>query len=128
MDSDSTNQPSNTKPDVNDPNNYCRVCDKTYTRKTYFKYHVRAAHSIGKKDQETEETKPDTNDPNNYCRVCQRTYASKQIYRRHLRTVQLRMIPTAFLILLIPTGTAAFARYTIKTSQDIGYTAKRFIV
>ncbi|KAL9538848.1 hypothetical protein MBANPS3_010632 [Mucor bainieri] len=52
MDSDSSppsNNMNDIKPDINDPNNYCRACDRKHSAKPF--------HSIGKMDQEVQQSK-----------------------------------------------------------------------
>ncbi|KAL9545598.1 hypothetical protein MBANPS3_007066 [Mucor bainieri] len=94
----SLNQPSDKKPDIDDPKLYCCVCNRSYTNRVNFKTHVRAVHSVGVEDEKKKKLQPDVDDPDDYCRVCDRKYASKRKYRNHLRFVHFMVLkaPTAY--------------------------------
>ncbi|KAL9554303.1 hypothetical protein MBANPS3_002881 [Mucor bainieri] len=72
------------KPIIDDPNNYCRVCDMTLSKQNTYRVHLLLKHGIERNSRLGARLKPDINDPNNYCRVCQRTYNSKPKYHAHL--------------------------------------------
>ncbi|KAK4521058.1 MAPK-activated protein kinase Srk1 [Mucor velutinosus] len=74
------------QPDINDPNFYCRVCDRKYARKWSYQCHLVSAHHIGKPFKKTS-LEPEEDDPNYFCRACGRGYNSRDTYRNHLRKV-----------------------------------------
>ncbi|KAL0141289.1 C2H2-type zinc finger transcription factor [Mucor lusitanicus] len=87
-------------PDINDPNFYCRVCDKTLETKSNFYSHLLASHSnYAPKDpslpqQETTTTTTskkrtamlDVDDPNHHCAFCDRTFETQDTFHQHLRS------------------------------------------
>ncbi|KAL9552114.1 hypothetical protein MBANPS3_003954 [Mucor bainieri] len=81
-------------PDVNDPNNYCRVCDKTYSNKYGYRVHMEHLHNMKLPQLVTNSFKnmpspvlPDPHDPDYYCRVCQIINYNLTAHRHHCRIV-----------------------------------------
>ncbi|KAK4516135.1 multiprotein-bridging factor 1 [Mucor velutinosus] len=81
-------------PDINDPNNYCRVCDKTYSNKYGYRVHMEHLHNMKLPQLVNPNGKnmpspilPDPHDPDYYCRVCQITNYNITAHRRHCRIV-----------------------------------------
>ncbi|KAK4518427.1 uncharacterized protein ATC70_008644 [Mucor velutinosus] len=88
-------------PDINDPNFYCHVCDKTLRTESSFLGHLLVTHSNYPSDpcQQQQQQQPtttatrkrtaavlDVDDPNNYCAFCERTFLSQDIFYQHLRS------------------------------------------
>lgn len=81
-------------PDINDPNNYCRVCDKTYSNKYGYRVHMEHLHNMTLPQLVSTSVKnmpspvlPDPHDPDYYCRVCQITNYNLTAHRHHCRIV-----------------------------------------
>ncbi|KAI7907835.1 uncharacterized protein BX663DRAFT_492149 [Cokeromyces recurvatus] len=80
-------------PDINDPDFYCCVCDRTYTSKLIYKSHLKNFHSfaIELPTQKINcpirypDLEPDPSDPDFYCRSCDHSYSSAYSFRTHLR-------------------------------------------
>ncbi|GAN01960.1 hypothetical protein MAM1_0014d01397 [Mucor ambiguus] len=87
-------KPKDVMPNVNDPNFYCRSCERKLVNKDSFKLHLAAIHSLYPSSPEKSKIKPDASDPNNYCSVCQKTSQSKGRYRKHLRLVHQMTLPS----------------------------------
>ncbi|KAG2206361.1 hypothetical protein INT46_002669 [Mucor plumbeus] len=88
--SDNSKESEEIEPDINDPNNYCRACDKTFTKRWGFKCHLQSAHSIkipskSRTNVDSGFTVPNIDDPNHYCRVCIYKFQCRTYYRHHLR-------------------------------------------
>lgn len=83
-------------PDPEDPNFYCRVCDKQHTVKRTFREHCIRYHKMNLPPNpkvlqlsllaKFSDILPDPDDPDYNCCVCQKNYSDKYNYRRHLRT------------------------------------------
>lgn len=76
-------------PDLDDPNNHCRVCKKTFHRLGVYRSHMKKVHKMKLKrlvgvDKDRLHIVPDEDDPNNYCKSCERTFPSRALYRTHL--------------------------------------------
>lgn len=84
-------------PDEDDPNAYCRPCEKTYVNRNSFRHHIKTIHEMAvkpipfvKKAHHRIRNSgliPDVNDTNFYCRACEKTYVSWNSYRDHLRKI-----------------------------------------
>lgn len=107
--------PTIKRPDVNDPNFYCKICNITLNSKYLYKSHCRYVHpkiqlksSIVRSD-----ILSNVSDPNNYCKACEKKMASKRNYRKHLQYVHKMLNAPRFqkklryitLISMIPTTT-----------------------
>lgn len=80
------------KPDVDDPNYYCRACNWKAATKGKYNSHLRSVHNITpanpkKTNNYNSGFLPDPFDPNFYCRVCKITKSKKNEYRSHCRKV-----------------------------------------
>lgn len=83
-------------PNPEDPNFYCRACDRTHSTKGTFRAHCINYHKMylpptPKALQlsliaKFPDIMPDPEDPDFNCCVCQRNYSDKYNFRRHLRT------------------------------------------
>ncbi|KAG2207179.1 hypothetical protein INT47_012232 [Mucor saturninus] len=83
-------------PDPEDPNFYCRICDKQHSVKRTFREHCIKHHKMNLPPNpkvlqlsllaKFPNILPDPDDPDYNCCVCQRNYSDKYNYRRHLRT------------------------------------------
>ncbi|KAL9537042.1 hypothetical protein MBANPS3_012137 [Mucor bainieri] len=84
-------------PDINDPNFYCRVCDKTLRTKYSYYSHLLVEHSDFSPDQSSQHQQKatipkkrqavlDVDDPNNHCAFCNRTFESQDTFHQHLRS------------------------------------------
>ncbi|GAN01924.1 hypothetical protein MAM1_0014d01361 [Mucor ambiguus] len=73
----------NLEPDVDDPNNYCATCEKTFSTKDSFEYHLKTLHFIVRVREVLE---PDVDDPNFYCQSCDFTYMNQKFYYKHLKS------------------------------------------
>ncbi|KAK4513584.1 uncharacterized protein ATC70_005588 [Mucor velutinosus] len=78
------------EPDVHDPNNYFRSCERTYPIRGRYRVHLRSVHRmvlkplLGK-DKQLPDILPNATDTNNYCRACNIKKKTKGAYRMHLR-------------------------------------------
>ncbi|KAL9548343.1 hypothetical protein MBANPS3_005720 [Mucor bainieri] len=107
----------NLKPDVQDPNFYCKACERGYTKQSSFRLHLRQLHKMSDTPSEYYcsacnatikehsaysihitrshpnhkikriHVRPDINDPNYYCKSCEKPYFKKMKYRHHLQVV-----------------------------------------
>ncbi|KAL9537041.1 hypothetical protein MBANPS3_012136 [Mucor bainieri] len=71
------------EPDVDDPNNYCATCEKSFSTKDSYDYHLKSLHFIVRVRDVLE---PDVNDPNFYCQSCDFTYMDQKFYFKHLKS------------------------------------------
>lgn len=79
-------------PDESDPNLFCRVCDKKYTRLAGFRVHIRRVHNMKLKYDEERtflhpDILPDVNDPTLYCGACEKQFINGKTYVTHIRFV-----------------------------------------
>jgi uncharacterized C2H2 Zn-finger protein len=85
-------------PDEDDPNFFCRSCEKYLSNKCSYRSHLEVIHSmtlnysdakyVGGKIVKTE-VPLDENDPSFKCQVCNIQYKSRRSYRKHLRSIHL---------------------------------------
>ncbi|KAK4518425.1 Eukaryotic translation initiation factor eIF-1 [Mucor velutinosus] len=84
------------EPDVDDPNNFCATCEKSFSTKDSFEYHLKTLHFIVRVRQVLE---PEVDDPNFYCRQCDFTYMDQKFYFKHLKSyhgIKVRSLSTKF--------------------------------
>lgn len=77
-------------PDVLDPNNYCKPCDKTFTFKSDFRSHLLYVHttlSTPNFKKKPKDIAPDINDSNHYCCSCDKTYSNKFAFKYRLISI-----------------------------------------
>ncbi|KAG2233235.1 hypothetical protein INT48_001684 [Thamnidium elegans] len=79
------------KPDINDPNLFCAMCDKTYKRKDTYICHLAEHHTdilpelyIGKRGVKVSKT---NKAHGQYCSQCRSVFLSKPLYRMHLKKI-----------------------------------------
>ncbi|KAL0141131.1 C2H2-type zinc finger transcription factor [Mucor lusitanicus] len=84
----STTRQSQLKPDVDDPNNYCRACQKMYPSKDRYRAHLRMVHQMiltSLKRKSNHKQLPDPYNRDYYCSVCKKNYVEAKLYRRHCK-------------------------------------------
>lgn len=79
-------KPKDIASDINDPNNYCRSCNKALSSKGSFQLHLLCIHSVSRHNFKKNNLDPNVDDPNSSCRACNK-YATKRNYSHHLREV-----------------------------------------
>ncbi|EPB87479.1 hypothetical protein HMPREF1544_05673 [Mucor circinelloides 1006PhL] len=62
-------------PDLQDPNYYCKCCNRTLSTRTLYLRHCRQMHDL---------PLPDPDDPNFFCKVCNMKSPDLFTYRKHL--------------------------------------------
>lgn len=80
----------NITPDYDDPNGYCKSCNKTYKSRAIYKEHLRKFHIMAKypKSIPNPEILPEMSDSTNkYCAPYNHVYISRRSYLIHLRHV-----------------------------------------
>lgn len=85
-------------PDKDDPNFYCKKCDKKLRYLSTFRKHLHDFHKINiitPRPKLNLEIQPDINDPNFYCLVCKKNYKGNKDYRRHIKHVYKVDVPSA---------------------------------
>ncbi|KAI9265707.1 hypothetical protein EDC94DRAFT_668609 [Helicostylum pulchrum] len=77
--------PTADDPDVNNPNNRCTLCDKTFQRKDVCRNHIIRVHNmtITKRPFINSNTTPVVDFLKKYCNVCNRVYKTLESYRNH---------------------------------------------
>ncbi|KAL9559098.1 hypothetical protein MBANPS3_000579 [Mucor bainieri] len=86
-------------PDNNDPNNYCKSCEKTFPTRATYKQHLTHTHYLAWTKSWVAPSKtnhaiiPDPDDPNFHCRSCNSTYAQRYAYRNHLKRIHNMQVP-----------------------------------
>lgn len=76
------------KPDLNDPNFYCKPCKTSYLNNGEFRKHLRRAHQFdlpSLKPEKNPNTQPDPDDPNFDCKSCNSKYLDRVNFYVHLR-------------------------------------------
>ncbi|KAG2195552.1 hypothetical protein INT46_005812 [Mucor plumbeus] len=76
------------EPDVDDPNNYCRTCEKKHSTLAKYKFHLKQIHRIHIRttiNPRNKDIMPDADNPDFYCDSCEKKYYSEDRYRIHLR-------------------------------------------
>ncbi|KAI9474101.1 MAG: hypothetical protein EXX96DRAFT_580596 [Benjaminiella poitrasii] len=79
------------QPDINDPNNFCLLCNITYSGLGRYRDHLRRVHKMKLTPLRTifhpkPGVTPDPEDPNHYCRACEASFQNLCTYRLHLRS------------------------------------------
>jgi hypothetical protein len=82
----------NISPIVDDPNNNCRSCNRLFSSKPGYRWHLKKVHNMKLESLQRGKSKPRAqlditpviDDPNNTCRSCIHQFSSKQAYRNHL--------------------------------------------
>lgn len=91
-----TQTPLDIVPDVNDPNFYCKSCDRHYGSLAKFRKHLKKTHKhqlevppleSGRRLRVRPDILPDVDDPNWYCKSCQRHFKTHDIYRKHIKRI-----------------------------------------
>ena len=75
------------KPDINDPNHYCKSCDRTYSASHLYQGHLKLTHrlsSIGVNQKRTPNQKQNSNNPKYHCSMCQQQFVIEEVYKNHL--------------------------------------------
>lgn len=90
--------PPGTLPDANDPNDYCRLCNKFYSSKKNYKKHLKISHKMVLKPLHANpkpnfKITPDPYNSSNHCDSCNWTFGSLSVYRSHLDGVHKMIIP-----------------------------------
>ncbi|CAO3627751.1 unnamed protein product [Mucor fragilis] len=67
-------------PIIDFPNNYCQVCEATYSNKNNYRAHLRKMHRMTTINRDASII-PDPEDADFYCRACQKKYANKKKYQ-----------------------------------------------
>ncbi|KAF1805885.1 hypothetical protein FB192DRAFT_1365008, partial [Mucor lusitanicus] len=83
---------SELKPDVNDPNNYCRACQKTSSSRSNYRAHLRMVHQMIiplLSGHANHKQLPDPYNPDYYCSVCKKKYERMSSYRQHCKQAHL---------------------------------------
>lgn len=69
-------------PDINNPKNFCKACDHTFSSKYKYHYHLESKHAMQVPKNPLYEVSicypnrtPDINDPSNFCNVCNHTFS-----------------------------------------------------
>ncbi|KAI8067260.1 hypothetical protein BDF21DRAFT_426176 [Thamnidium elegans] len=75
-------------PDIDDPNNHCSLCNRTYTGKSIYRQHLAKVHHfvitpLPRGPAIRTET-PIVDELNMYCNVCDKTFNKLSDYRSHL--------------------------------------------
>ncbi|KAL9536637.1 hypothetical protein MBANPS3_012494 [Mucor bainieri] len=96
----------NLEPDVDNPNNTCQSCEKTYCSKKSYRDHLVKVHYVAferKRVGPVNNMTPDPHDPNFYCCSCNYTYTSLPGFKAHLlRMHNIRVPPTHISIIKNP--------------------------
>lgn len=74
-------KPKNRMPDVDNPNFYCRICQKNYTYRSRYRIHLRCKRHIALlslKSNASPDKLPDPNDPHNFFSVCKKTWKKRR--------------------------------------------------
>ncbi|KAL7319646.1 hypothetical protein PS15m_002761 [Mucor circinelloides] len=85
------------EPNINDPNNFCQTCEKTYTDKIAYRKHLRSTHHMVLKHPSSmckSNLTPDPENPDFYCCSCCRTYQNLHLYRNHLKSYHRMQLPS----------------------------------
>lgn len=78
-----TRQPNlNITPDVNDVNNYCHACQRTYSSKKNYHVHLQNIHKMYLKYLQLD---PDS--PNYHCHLCRRIFKQRHPFLMHLKVI-----------------------------------------
>ncbi|KAF1802199.1 hypothetical protein FB192DRAFT_1104704 [Mucor lusitanicus] len=78
------------KPDIDDPNNYCRACQKGFSSRGIYRVHLRKVHQMMMPLLRVKVDHKQLPDPYNrdyYCSVCKKNYAPTWSYRQHCKQV-----------------------------------------
>ncbi|KAG2202234.1 hypothetical protein INT47_002153 [Mucor saturninus] len=82
---------STVKPDQDDPNFYCCLCEKNYESRPKYRTHLSKSHKMVLRplnpSRQKNNTIPNRDDPNFYCIACEKYYASRALYRKHVGRV-----------------------------------------
>lgn len=72
-------------PDKDDPNSYCRSCDKSFAQRQLYMQHLQRIYKLQiiKARPNKLTMKPNIDYPNFCCQVCKTIYSSRKPYRRH---------------------------------------------
>lgn len=82
------------EPDVQDPNHYCRTCDREFKSRLGYRGHLRTVHFILLKaiDISPSDNTAST-DPNLYCNLCQTSYCNRSYLQHHIRSAHSDILP-----------------------------------
>ncbi|EPB84475.1 hypothetical protein HMPREF1544_08779 [Mucor circinelloides 1006PhL] len=81
-------KPKNRTPDVDNPNFYCRICQKNYICSSNYRTHLRCKRHIALlslKSNASPDKLPNPNDPHNFCSVCKKSWKKRRQYRAHCK-------------------------------------------
>lgn len=82
-------------PDIDDPNNSCRACEKNYNFRSKYRahlhyvYHIALLLLIGNVNRKIA---PDPNDSHHYCNVCKKSWMTQGGYRTHCKNVHFMIL------------------------------------
>lgn len=77
-------------PDVDDPNYFCKTCERTYTNRFNHRDHLQFFHQMKLTPLKRRikivhpDIQPDEDDPNFYCKACEAKFSTRLRYRYHL--------------------------------------------
>ncbi|GAA5803383.1 hypothetical protein HPULCUR_008862, partial [Helicostylum pulchrum] len=75
-------------PDIDDPNNHCALCNRTYSEKSIYRQHLFKTHHFVlpplPKGPAIKTETPIVNELNKYCNICDKSYNRLSYYRSHL--------------------------------------------
>lgn len=81
-------------PDINDVNSYCCACEKSFSTRYGYIYHLRFIHNMDVDNGLNMDATPDPDDANFYCCACNKHYDSQHFFRVHLRGVhRMSLVP-----------------------------------
>ncbi|KAG2200956.1 hypothetical protein INT47_003191 [Mucor saturninus] len=88
----SSSQPNLDLPNEDDPDFYCRVCDRKYITGPAFRIHIRRVHNVKLRHDSIRTYRnpgitPDPHDPNLNCGACEKQSANGKTYLTHLKYV-----------------------------------------
>ncbi|KAI7894231.1 uncharacterized protein EV154DRAFT_600119 [Mucor mucedo] len=88
----SSSQPNLDLPNEDDPDFYCRVCDRKCITGQAFRIHIRRVHNVKLRHDSIRTYRnpgitPDPHDPNLECGACERQFANGRTYFTHLKFV-----------------------------------------
>lgn len=91
------NQGPHLQPLEDDPNNYCRACEKTLSTKSTYYTHINTVHRMNWTPPSRQvfriewklivnsDVQPDINSSDFYCASCEKSYSTKNSYMLHLK-------------------------------------------